>query len=184
MMESPSIPDQSSQKSPPNDSPENTGSAIEPYILSDEKISDGTYTQFYKHVLRDILVFACIALIAAIYLGGMEATGGVLIGASVACLNFWWMKRSIITLTDVYSAAIAKQDSTLAARKPDVPVLPQAIRFFLRYLLIGSVAFVMMKNHRNAAFGFFSGLALPISALMVEGFRHFVFASGSSQKEI
>jgi len=167
----------------PDEYAKETEPTEEPYILSDEKIPDGTYTHFYQSVLRDIAIFALIGLLAAIYIGGIETAGGVLLGAAVSGLNFWWMKRAIVALTDVYTKAIAKEENSgSVSQKPDIPVLPQAIRFFLRYLLIGSIAFVMMKGHRSAALGFFAGFALPIAALMVEGFQHFVFASGPSQK--
>src|SRR5579859_3197641 len=151
----------------------------ENYILSEETIPAGEYAPVYRRVFRDIVVLAVLALCAAFYLGGLEAAGGLLLGALVAAINFWWMQRSIIALTDIYAQELAHSGANTAGKLP-ISVVPQGIRFFLRYLLIGSVAFVMMKGHREAAMAFFGGLALPVAALIFEGFV--LAASGTSKK--
>lgn|GEM_PF-7096860 len=154
----------------------------EPYILSNETIPQGTFRGFYRGVIRNIIILALLAVVFALFLRGMEAGLGVVIGSIVAAVNFWWMQQSITALTNAYSEAMQGQENMeLASQKPNVPMLPQAIKFFLRYLLIGSVAFVMMKDHRDAALGFFTGLALPIVALLLETCLQLIPASNKSK---
>lgn len=154
----------------------------EPYILSAEKIPHGAYSSFYRGVVRDLAILALAAASVSFLWRGTDALIGVLFGSIAAAVNFWWMQQSIIALTNAYSIAIQGQENMeLAASKPKVPLQPQALKFFLRYLLIGSVTFVIMKNHRDAALGFFTGLALPIVALLLESILQ-LFPSSNKTK--
>jgi hypothetical protein len=141
----------------------------ERYILSEVTIPQGAFNGFYRGVLRNIIILALFVVAIVGYWRGLEAVYGVVLGSTVAAINFWWMQQSITALTNAYSDAMQRQENMeLAASKPQVPLQPKAVKFFLRYLLIGSVAFVMMKDHRDAALGFFVGLGLPIAALLME----------------
>jgi len=154
----------------------------EPYILSEVTIPHGAFSGFYRGVIRNIIILALLAIAAALIGRGIEAGLGVVIGSIVAAINFWWMQQSITALTNAYSEAMQGQENMqLATTKPKIPLQPQAVKFFLRYLLIGSVAFVMMKDHRDAALGFFTGLALPIAALLLEACLQLIPSSNKTK---
>src|ERR1700682_6127422 len=82
---------------------------------------------------------------------------GFALGATIAYLNFHWLKKVVAGLADLTTGS-----GTPASSRGVVH------RFILRFFLMAIVAFVILAVSRESLFGLFAGLFLPVAAILCE----------------
>ena len=82
---------------------------------------------------------------------------GFVIGAIIALVNFRILKRTVISVGEM----ITEGRATPSARK-------QALKFILRYGLLGGALYVIVGGSTVDAYGVFIGLFLPVGAILIE----------------
>ncbi|MGO8984173.1 MAG: ATP synthase subunit I [Terriglobales bacterium] len=108
-------------------------------------------------VLRNMLVVSVLLLGPAFWFYRWAGAIGFALGAAVSYVNFRSLTRGVELLTD----RIVDQNSR---EKGGWIVL----RFVVRYLLVGGVAYAIFKGSSLAFRGFLWGLCVPVAALMAE----------------
>lgn len=88
---------------------------------------------------------------------GRATAAGFLMGTAIAFLNFRWLKSGVSGLADrVTNAGKAKSGKGIV------------VRFVLRYVLMGAVAYGILSSFPASLRGFFAGLFLPVGAIACE----------------
>jgi hypothetical protein len=103
-----------------------------------------------------MLVLGIAALITACIFFGWRVGVGFALGATIAYLNFHWLKKVVAGLGELTTAS-----GLSSGRKV-------AHRFLLRYVLMAVVAFVILTVSRESLYGLFAGLFLPVTAMLCE----------------
>lgn len=88
---------------------------------------------------------------------GWRIALGVALGATIAYLNFHWLKKVVAGLAELTIGS-----GTPASSRGVVH------RFLLRYFLMALVAFVILIVSRESLYGLFAGLFLPVAAILCE----------------
>jgi hypothetical protein len=104
-----------------------------------------------------MLVLAGSIAAAALLLSHYEFMLGSVVGSMIAVLNFHWLKQAVFALSGASAAAQPNRSSGGIV-----------LRFVLRYVLIGVVAYVIFKRLTHGLYGFFTGLLVPVGAILVE----------------
>lgn len=104
-----------------------------------------------------MLVLGVAALITACIFFGWRIGMGFALGATIAYLNFHWLKRVVAGLAELTIGS-----GTPASSRGVVH------RFLLRYFLMAIVAFVILTVSRESLYGLFAGLSLPVAAILCE----------------
>ncbi len=93
---------------------------------------------------------------AGVYVFRMGWRGGFgfLLGAGIAFLNFYWLKRTVFAIGD------------LSGNKP--PKARVAIVLGLRYLLLGLAAYAILRFSQISVTAFVVGLFAPTAAVILE----------------
>lgn len=118
--------------------------------------SDEFYSRALERIRKMMLVIGVSALIVLSLAFGWRIGLGFLVGAGVAYLNFYWLKKIVAGLGDLVNA------SGTVARHGVVR------RFMLRFFLMALVAFAILTVSRESLYGFFAGLFLPVAAILCE----------------
>lgn len=116
--------------------------------------------------LMTVLGFA--TLVTAFSFFGWRIALGFFVGAAVAYLNFYWLRKVVAGLAEltVHSGSPASSRGIV-------------YRFLLRYFLMAVVAFVILTVSRESLYGLFAGLFLPVAAILCEaGYELYRVASG------
>ena len=120
--------------------------------------SDG---EFYERAIERIQLFMISIGVGAAafawWLRGWPAAIGLVLGAIVSYINFYWLKQVVIDMTEL-------------AAQSGVPVSGRRVvfRFLIRYFLMAVVAFVILTVSRESLNGLFAGLCLPVAAMLCE----------------
>lgn len=116
---------------------------------------------FYAGAERRIVRFmvACFLLSAATlwYWRGSRFALGFLVGSAVAFVNLIWLKQITTAFVERFGGATATTSGWGVA-----------LRFVLRYALIGLLAYGMLTNRPASISGFLTGLFLPVAAFFCE----------------
>jgi len=104
-----------------------------------------------------MLVLGIAALITADAFLGWHVALGFGLGATIAYLNFHWLKKVVAGLAELTIGS-----GTPASSRGVVH------RFLLRYFLMAIVAFVILTVSRESLYGLFAGLFLPVAAILCE----------------
>lgn len=80
-----------------------------------------------------------------------------IVGGLVSLLNFYWLKRILVSLADAVTLA--------GERRSPAGVI---FRFVLRYLLIALVSYAIFKSSGMSLKGLCAGLSLPVGAVLFE----------------
>jgi hypothetical protein len=122
---------------------------------------DSERDDFYSHALERIhnfmLVVGVASLVTGTFFWGWRIGMGFAVGGGVSFLNFYWLKKVI--------AGVAA--ATISTGKP-ASSRWVVHRFILRYFLMAMAAFVILSVSRDSLYGFFSGLFLPVAAMLCE----------------
>jgi len=125
--------------------------------------SDATYRRAPQRIERTIMVLGLLAACAALFFASWRDGAGILIGAACSWLNFRWLRTSIVGLTDRLTANPDSQGSTGLL----------ALRFLLRYAVVGAVVYATLKGSVASGLGVCAGLLLIVPALMIEALYEF-----------
>lgn len=129
-----------------------------PQNLSPETFAETSmFERILPRLLRSILILSVVLLVPAFWFYRLAGAVGFAFGAAVSYLNFHSLSRGVERLTK----RIVDQNS----REKGGRIV---LRFMLRYLLVGAVAYAIFKSSAPAFRGFLWGLLVPVAALMVE----------------
>jgi hypothetical protein len=104
-----------------------------------------------------MLALGVAALVTACIFFGWRVGMGFALGATIAYLNFHWLKKVVAGLAELTIGS-----GTPASSRGVVH------RFLLRYFLMAIVAFVILTVSRESLYGLFAGLFLPVAAILCE----------------
>jgi hypothetical protein len=119
--------------------------------------SDDFYARSLERIQSFMLVLGLAGLIMASIFFGWRIGMGFALGATIAYLNFHWLKKVVAALAELTSGS-----GTPASSRGVVH------RFLLRYFLMAIVAFVILTVSRESLYGLFAGLFLPVGAILCE----------------
>jgi len=115
------------------------------------------YSGAIRRILRVLLVLCLICPLVAWPMYGLPAAGGLLLGALLSWLNFRTLAKSVDALASrILEAHSRERGGTIV------------LRFLLRYVLVGIVAYAIFKGSSQAFRGFLFGLCLPVGAMLSE----------------
>src|ERR1700692_3080455 len=118
---------------------------------------DDFYSRALERIQTFMLVLGTAALITACIFFGWRIGMGFALGATIAYLNFHWLKKVVTGLADLTIGSGTPTSSRGVVH-----------RFLLRYFLMAIVAFVILTVSRESLYGLFAGLFLPVAAILCE----------------
>jgi hypothetical protein len=126
--------------------------------LSAEALAEAPlFERIIPRLLRNILVLSILLLGPAFWFYRLAGAMGFVFGAAISYVNFRSLSRGVEGLTK----RIVDQNSHEKGGRI-------IMRFVLRYLLVGMVAYAIFKSSAVAFRGFLWGLLIPAAALMLE----------------
>jgi hypothetical protein len=126
-------------------------------------ISEETYRRAPWRIERTVIILGVLAACAAFFLATSRDGAGILIGAACSWLNFRWLRTSIVGMTNRLAANPESTGSTGLL----------ALRFLLRYAVVGVVVYATLKGSVASGLGVGAGLLLIVPALMIEAIYEF-----------
>ncbi len=138
-----------------SDDPEENPPAQTPLEIPLDDIS--ILERIIPRLLRNILLLSVLLLGPAFWLYHRAGLIGFASGAAVSYVNFHSLTRGVEGLAD----RIVNRHS----REKGGRIL---LRFVVRYLLVGAVAYAIFRGSSVAFHGFLWGLCVPAAALLVE----------------
>jgi hypothetical protein len=124
-------------------------------------IPDPEAERFYAGAIRRILrILLILTVLVPWPIGwryGIAAATGLLLGAALSWFNFRSLARSVEGLTSRIVEAHSRERGSAIV-----------LRFLLRYVLVGIVAYAIFKGSSQAFRGFLFGLCLPVGAMLCE----------------
>ena len=130
--------------------------------------ADDFYSRALDRIQRMMIVIGLTAFATAWAYFGWRIGLGFGLGASIAYLNFHWLKKVVAGI-----AELTIQSGSPASSRGIVH------RFLLRYFLMGLVAFAILTVSRESLYGLFAGLFLPVAAILCEaGYETYKVLSG------
>ncbi len=130
--------------------------------VSNDKFLGGNDAATETRVFFAMVVTVGFAVMASAMLAPWRVTGGLLLGGTLALLNYHWLRTSV--------AAVFNID--IAAERPRF----KASRYILRYFVIGVISFAAYKLRLVSLPATIAGLCAFVPALFVEAGRQFYFA--------
>lgn len=119
--------------------------------------SEAFYSGALERVRNMMLVLGLLASAAAWAGFGFRTAIGVLLGCTIAFLNFQWLKSGVSGLADrVTNTGKPQSGKGIVAR------------FLLRYGLLGVAAYAILTSFPASLRGLFAGLFLPVGAIVCE----------------
>jgi ATP synthase I chain len=126
-------------------------------------MSDELYRRAPQRIERTVVILGVISAVAALALASWRDGLGILIGAAASWLNFHWLQTSIVGLTNRMAANPQATGSAGLL----------ALRFLLRYAVVGAVVYATLKGSVASGLGVCAGLLLIVPALMFEAIYEF-----------
>jgi hypothetical protein len=126
-------------------------------VQDEIQIADDFYARALERIRWLMIVLGIAGLVTAWVLFGWRIGSGFALGAAVAFLNFYWLKKVVAGIAD-----LTLQSGTPASGRSVIQ------RFLLRYFLMAAVAFVILTVSRESLYGLFAGLFLPVTAMLCE----------------
>lgn len=124
---------------------------------ADEPRSELFYAAALQRVLRTVLALGIVLPPAVWWRYGLAVALGFFLGAAVSWLNFKSLVRGVEALMDRIA------DTQSGERGGSV-----VLRFLLRYVLVGILAYVIFRGSFQAFWGFLVALGLPVAAILGE----------------
>ena len=115
------------------------------------------FERIIPRLLRNILVLSILLLGPAFWFYRLAGAIGFAFGSAVSYVNFRSLSRGV----DGLASRIVDQNS----REKGGRII---LRFVLRYLLVGAVAYAIFKSSALVFRGFLWGLLVPVAALIAE----------------
>ncbi|HUR36250.1 MAG TPA: ATP synthase subunit I [Terriglobales bacterium] len=140
----------------------------DPILAAPDPATDAFLARAYWRMQTTIAVLGIAGTaIIALTLGWRNGIG-FLLGASLAYLNFRWLKQSILALTDRISA-----QETIPQGRAVV------FKFIFRYLVVATVGYAIISSSTINVLSVIAGFFLSVAALLMEavtevayGLRH------------
>ncbi len=110
-----------------------------------------------RRMFRTMLAVSVLLLAPAFWWYGWAGAIGFAAGATVSCINFRALERSVEALGE---RIVNRQSREKGGRI--------VLRFLVRYALVAAVAYAIFKSSALAFRGFLWGLCLPVAAMMIE----------------
>jgi ATP synthase I chain len=114
------------------------------------------YARALDRIQKFMLALGVAALITAFGFFGLRTGMGFTLGAAIAYLNFYWLKKVVAGLGELTNPSGSESGRKIVHR------------FVLRYVLMAIVAFVILTVSRESLYGLFAGLFLPVTAMLCE----------------
>jgi len=130
--------------------------------VSTDQFPGGSKAVIETRVFFAMIVTVGLAVMAGAILAPWRVTGGLLLGGTLALLNYHWLRTSV--------AAVFNVD--ISSEKPQA----KASRYILRYFVIGVISFAAYKLRLVSLPATIVGLCAFVPALFVEAGRQFYFA--------
>jgi len=140
----------------PTESAPETQPEVPPAMFDPDPAAEDFYSGALARITRLMPVLGCIATVSLAVRFGWVFGVGVLAGAVIACLNFYWLKRVVGALTE-----LSEHNRRGVGRAA-------VLRFLLRYGLIIIAAYAIFNISERALYGMFAGLFLPVVAILCE----------------
>jgi len=115
------------------------------------------YAGAIRRILQMLLLLTLVLTVPVAWRWGMAPAAGFLAGAGVSWLNFHALARGVEGLAERIVQAHSRERGRLVI-----------LRFLLRYLLVGAVAYAIFKSSSQAFRGFLFGVCLPVLAMLSE----------------
>jgi ATP synthase I chain len=119
--------------------------------------SEAFYSGALDRISRFMVALALVLTLAAALHYGWRIALGFVCGSTIACLNFFWLKRVVTALADRATQSGQPQSSQGVV-----------LRFLLRYILMGLGAYVIFTVSPASLYGLLAGLFLPVAAIACE----------------
>lgn len=119
--------------------------------------ADAFYSGALRRIRNFMLFLAPILSAGTWWRFGRLAALGFLAGCVIAYLNFHWLKSGVAGLVDRVT-----NSGKLQSGKGII------VRFLLRYVLLGVVAYGILTSFPASLRGLFAGLFLPVGAIACE----------------
>jgi ATP synthase I chain len=122
-----------------------------------EAAAEHLYSGALDRIRRVMRVLAVVATLVCWWRFGWRFALGLALGCAVAYLNFHWLKSGVEALADRIVQAGKSQSGKGIV-----------LRFLLRYVLMGLVAYGILTVSPASLYGLFVGLFLPVAAIACE----------------
>lgn len=113
----------------------------------------------YRRILRITIVLSIVAAVGAVLWFGWRSGLGLAIGSLVGYINFVWLHRASVMMTDRMIGGTGKHPSKLRL----------LLAFAGRYLFVIAAAYVIFRGWPRMLAGFTAALFFPVFAAMCEG---------------
>jgi hypothetical protein len=130
--------------------------------VSTDQFPGGNDAATETRVFFAMIVTVGFAVMASAMLAPWRVTGGLLLGGTLALLNYHWLRTSVAAVFNIDIAA-------------EIPRF-KASRYILRYFVIGVISFAAYKLQLVSLPATIAGLCAFVPALFVEAGRQFYFA--------
>lgn len=121
--------------------------------LFSEQFFDGALTR----IERAMIILGAGVTLTFLMLSGWKVALGAAIGAAIAYLNFFWLKRMVTAVADRVTHTGHGESGTGVV-----------VRFLLRYTSMGLAACVILSVSPVSLKAFFIGLFLPVASIACE----------------
>lgn len=139
---------------------------IEPVVSAEQAIVPISH----RRILVIMAVIGLAGSVAGATFISVSFGAGVFIGSVLAFINYYWLKVSLKKIFD------------LAAETGERPRL-LALKYFARYLVLGSIVAVLYATGIVSAVGVILGMGIFGFAVVIEGILR-IFSNPVSEKEI
>ena len=125
--------------------------------MPDTATAETIYSGALDRIRRVMLALAVLFTVGAWWRFGWRIALGMACGCAVAYLNFHWLKSGVEGLADriVHSGKSQSGKGIV-------------VRFLVRYVLMGLVAYGILTVSPASLYGLFAGLFLPVAAIACE----------------
>jgi hypothetical protein len=128
-----------------------------PIDLDPNPQAENFYAGAIRRIVRILLILVLIITPPVGLFYGIAAGGGFFLGALLSWFNFKSLARSVEGLGERIVEAHSRERGSAVV-----------LRFLLRYVLVGIVAYAIFRGSLQAFRGFLFGLCLPVGAMLIE----------------
>jgi hypothetical protein len=129
----------------------------EPALQPTPSGADDFYSGALARISNCMIVLALILSASAWLRMGWRVALGFACGCALAYLNFHWLQKVVNALAERMSAGENPKSGTGVV-----------VRFLLRYVLMGLVAYAIFTVSRASLHGLLAGLFLPVAGILCE----------------
>lgn len=119
--------------------------------------AENFYGGAIHRIVRILMILAVITPLPVWWFYGLAAAAGFFLGGLISWVNFKSLARSVEGLASRIVEAHSRERGGVVV-----------LRFLLRYVLVGIVAYAIFRGSSQAFRGFLFGLCLPVGAMLCE----------------